>query len=154
MRTTIQVKIPKEITYYVPSKDKYSYTIQPKFKWLQKLAYWYLRKAKSLKYAMEEYTEITLHEFPVDKFTESILSQIDYLHRKFNKMPTEVWMGVETFRDICLYSSKNSDYQSHMFHVDLYFGIDGRRFLHGMRVRILPYMTGILVIPPDVRAFD
>lgn len=127
--------------------DHYSFREKSKHHWLQRICLRILDKLGC--HHREETIDLRHYNFSKgDAVMEAIHKQcLDYF-KEYNTRPECVPMGMSSFH--ALRGEIEKEYgNSLVFEPSI---IDGRPEIRGVQVHIVPWMDGILVVPPTIRA--
>lgn len=121
------------------------FVIDPKhnMNWMQRLAYKYLTKVGLIIPNKVEQLKVTHFTIDKNKFLENLRAQLGDIYQITNSRNNRVLMGYDDFRRMVDLPELN---RSHLFRFDIN-GNDDR--IMGMKIEVIPWMTGVLVIPND-----
>lgn len=127
--------------------DTFKFNPKKKYKWLQKLCLNTLYKLGCYTSIID--TNITTIQITPKKFIEELLRQQHQIMKLCNYRPEKVYMGQHDFYTISgeIYNDTypmtiNINYDKGVKTKDDYV-------IYGLRVTIIPWMEGILVVPPE-----
>lgn len=150
MRQRIEVEIPHEDR--IPFVSPTLYEFKPKQGWvrLQRFLFWLLGKIGARHTFM-----VTSHKRVVvnrESFEKAIWSQISYIHDYMNVRPTTVLMGPEDFTRLANSDKPVLTLTTFNFNVDIEVRkvnpMGYGRKVFGLKCYVVPWMSGILVLPP------
>jgi hypothetical protein len=130
----------QESTLRRPLLDRYELNPSRGHVWLQRLAIWVLRRLKC--YAFEHITTRTAFRFNPASFTEKILGQRSYLWRLYHREGCVLLIGSKDFSELM----NAPEFQQHLSFGSPYM-VNGT--VYNMRVVIIPWMEGVLVVPKE-----
>lgn len=110
--------------------------------WIQKVCFFVLRKLRA--FHVGERIEIERHRIDASTFMDRLFKQRYGIEQFFNMRPTRLLIGSEDYADIMREVAVNN-----MFSFQAQYGY-GREIL-GMTVEVIPWMRGVLVMPPNDR---
>lgn len=131
----------KERRFMLPVKNHYEFKPKGRLQFLQHWAWnLLLHRFKALEQAQEEHVEYTRHVIDTNDVVERLIRQRINLLRGYNKEPTEVLIGSEDFAEMM---------NSPRFHHEQCFDATYYRSqqLMGLKVRVIPWMRGMVVMP-------
>ncbi len=108
--------------------------------WLQKACFFILRKIKA--FHISEKFKVERRTIYADCFMERLFKQRAGIEKYFNTKPTTLLVGAEDYSEIMKEALIN---QSLSFRAEYNCG----REIMGLTVKVIPWMSGILVMPPD-----
>jgi hypothetical protein len=132
---------------YLPKKDTFKAGKSKKHEWLQRLCFMVLAKLG----AYDTYAELRVETITIDKrsFVDRLLAQQHALIRDFginNRNRFTLLIGARDYQELM-----GSPEISQMITFDTDFMVDknGREAVMGMDVTIVPWMTGVVVLPRE-----
>ncbi len=126
----------------VDFKDSFAFREDKKYWWVQKTCFWILKKIGA--YNQEQ--TFSYKKFTIDpqSFMERLFRQKSYITEEFNVKPSKLFIGDEDFSEMM--SSKEIR-QSLSFNATYNFNIGNETKVMGLKVSIIPWMRGIIVMP-------
>ncbi len=147
-----QTKVTRTPPSVIRSESKFTFQPQKGNVWLQKILFWILKKlelnADQIEYVPDKIERIL---FDSDKFMQTLVQQRKELIDFYHYYEAErVLIGQNTFNELM-----ESDYefrQMFTFNVQYKYGGSYNGYnVYGMKMTIIPWMEGILVLP---KTFD
>jgi hypothetical protein len=133
----------KEIRTVGVDPSSYVFRKDKKHHWLQRLCFRVLDKLEA--YKKVEHITFSTHRIDTDYFVDRVMrQQRDIFNYYHPDRPVELIIGAEDYNKLAGTPEFN---QLVEFEVPLHFNGRGRHRLMGLRVTIVPWMQGILVIP-------
>lgn len=119
-------------------KDTYELREDRHSPWLQRTLFWALGKLG----AFSKGESITTERYVIeaDDFMERLFKQEHALEGYFNRKPTRLFIGADDYAQLM-----NHPTVSHYFAFDAQYHYG--REVHGLRVTVVPWMRGMLVMP-------
>jgi hypothetical protein len=127
----------KEHKTLVIREDRFQYLPQNGWAWLQRLCFWFLRKRKCNPF--DEVFHYTRHVINTDKAIQAIQNEYQCLDMAHHE-GRHILIGSEDFARLM-----NSPEIYSMTSFSAEYGYD--RQIFGMKVTVVPWMRGILVMP-------
>ena len=124
--------------------DKFVINSKHNMNWIQRLAYKYLTKVGVIVPGMTEQIKISHFTIDKSKVLENLRAQLGDIYQITNSRNNRVLMGYDDFRRMVDLPELN---RSHLFRFDINDDRDDR--IMGMKIEVIPWMTGVLVIPND-----
>ncbi len=109
--------------------------------WLQKICFLILKKIKA--YTINQETSFKRHCIKPGKFMETLFRQKESIRATFNLRPKDLFIGSEDYQELMGGEEINNIIN---FHSEYNIG----REIMGLRVTIVPWMRGIIVVPPHI----
>ena len=112
--------------------------------WLQKACCWVLGKLGA--YRVDTQTKIEYRTIDADSFITRIVKQRESVFALTNHEPRELFIGAQDYAELM-----HETVSAHMFSFDAVYmrGERGARTVMGLRVRVIPWMRGVLVMPKE-----
>ena len=112
--------------------------------WLQKACCWVLGKLGA--YRRDTQTKIEYRTIDADSFITRIAKQRESVFALTNREPRELLIGAQDYAELM-----HETMSHHMFSFDATYmrGEHGVRTVMGLKVRVIPWMRGVLVVPND-----
>lgn len=112
--------------------------------WLQKACCWVLGKLGA--YRQDTQTKIEYRTIDADSFMVRIAKQHSAVFELLNRRPKELLIGAQDYAELMHETESH-----HMFSFDATYtrGEHGGRTVMGLKVRVIPWMRGVLVVPND-----
>jgi hypothetical protein len=147
MRQTIE--FVDLVTTKVPcvSADAFSLRKDRPAQWLQAVCFYILRRIGA--YHAYETEAVTRHVIDKGTFTDRLLKQWHDVECSHHSHPSHVYMGSEDYAAI----ASERAVVTHPFSFNTEYGINGGREVYGLKVTVLPWMRGCLVIPSSIRHY-
>jgi hypothetical protein len=143
VRDTIEVIRQERITTVVEIKEAFEFRKDRPAHWLQKLCIWTLRKLGAF-----HHSEVVTFERHVigkkgRRFMERLFEQRCNLRDAFNREPTRLLIGADDYAELMQEATRE------YFHFDAEYMRGGERYpkVCGLRVEVIPWMRGVLVMP-------
>lgn len=140
----------KEAKKFTPAKDCV-FKPSGRFQWLQKLAW-----AVLVKFSSTQRVEIVSERIVIDrdellkngKLLDAIDFQINEMYQLYNVRGARLLIGVEDFRRLA-----STPEVRHLMSFNVYLPMKNKRgnFIFGLEIQVVPWMQGILVMPPEGR---
>lgn len=108
--------------------------------WLQKACLFVLRKLKA--YYRDEKITIERHTIDAPTFMDRLFSQRKDLQRMFNMLPDHILIGAEDYASLM---REEATTKAFSFNAEYW----NNRTVLGMKVEVIPWMRGILVMPSE-----
>lgn len=115
--------------------------------WLQRACCWILEKLR----ANDDEITVEIQQVELDggKFIERIFKQSNSLREMFDREPKELLIGSEDYRELMGETMDQpfefqANYAKHYQRRDMMYP---ETIMFGLRVRVIPWMRGILVMP-------
>lgn len=144
MKHSSIIRLLEKETFCIPLKisNAYEFRKDKPFHWIQKLCFWVLKQIGA-EYVTTT-TSIKYHDIDINSsnLLAVVTEQMDVVYSHYGKYPKHILMGAQDFKEIM----HTADIYSYM-EFDTSLGLTGYRLL-GLKVHILPYMRGVLAIPP------
>jgi hypothetical protein len=128
---------------YIP--DTYQFRRDRGWVWLQRLALWALRKIGAQ--AFRDDQTVVRHTIDTRKFLDALVRQRAEIMALYHRRGERLLVGYEEFREITGIAMENP----------LTFAVQydwrepgGPTLVYGMRVTVIPWMRGILVLPKEL----
>ena len=112
--------------------------------WLQKACCWVMGKLGA--YRRDTQTKIEYRTIDADSFITRIAKQRESVFELMNREPRELLIGAQDYAELM-----HETVSTHMFSFDAAYmrGDHRNRTVMGLRVRVIPWMRGVLVVPND-----
>ena len=112
--------------------------------WLQKACCWVLEKLGA--YRVDTQTKIEYRTIDADSFITLIAKQHSAVFELLNRRPSELLIGAQDYAELMHETASN-----HMFSFDATYmrGERGVVTIMGLRVHVIPWMRGVLVMPEE-----
>ena len=112
--------------------------------WLQKVCCWVLGRLGA--YRRDTQTKIEYRVIDADSFITRIAKQRESVFELTNREPRELLIGAQDYAELM-----HETVSTQMFSFDAAYMRDerGDRTVMGLRVRVIPWMRGVLVVPND-----
>ena len=112
--------------------------------WLQKACCWVMGKLGA--YRRDTQTKIEYRTIDADSFVTRIAKQRESVFALMNREPRELLIGAQDYAELM-----HETMSHHMFSFDATYmrGEHGVRTVMGLKVRVIPWMRGVLVVPND-----
>jgi hypothetical protein len=125
-----------QVTEFI-SVNKWKFAPTKRWAWLHRAAWWFLKKTSGVNNAIE--CKTTYKEVVIDNklIAERIMQTINELNIA-NIRPAEIFMGPDEFSE-AMYEMRDS----YSFSVPMGYN----REIFGLRVTIIPWMRGMVVVP-------
>lgn len=137
---TVEFVAHERITAMVPMLDAFKFAPSGRARWLQRLAWRFLQWRGALAQAYEPKTTIRRHTIDADRFIERVFKQKRALLEGFNRDGQRLLIGSEDYFDLMGELSINEH-----FSFTAQVGYD--RQLVGLKVEVIPWMRGAVVMP-------
>ena len=128
----------KEVRVPITIKDQFEFRKDRKHPWLQKMLFRLLAKLGC--YVNSETVTFERHTVDTGNFAENLFLQERGLMSLYHARGKILLIGPDDFREI----TGNPEIR-HMFEFSSNYHWDGG--IHGMRIKVIPWMKGMLVIP-------
>lgn len=112
--------------------------------WLQKVCCWVLGKLGA--YRRDTQTKIEYRTIDADNFMTRIAKQHASVFELLNRKPKKLLIGAQDYAE--LMCETNSRYPF-TFNASYAIGERGVARIMGLEVQVIPWMRGVLVLPPD-----
>ncbi|GAA0535612.1 hypothetical protein [Pigmentiphaga daeguensis] len=146
MKQVVRFVETKAVPRPIERRDAFAFRKDKGWCRVQRLAIWALRKIGA--YYVEQATEVTQVVIDTDSVAESLYREQAELMRSFDLVPDEVLIGEEEFRELM---GTPQIHSMMTFSVEVKYGSrDGGLYLMGMKVTVIPWMKGVLVLPRRV----
>lgn len=129
---------------FVDSSNTFSFRKDAKAHWLQKLCFAILRKLGAF-HQMEMVT-IERHTIDSSSFVERLFKQKEGIHKFFNKRPKVLLIGAKDYAELMQSKEFNQQFS---FQAQYFYGNDRVVQIFGLEVKVIPWMSGVLVMPDD-----
>lgn len=140
-------------------KDHYQFRPDRKYHWLQKLCLWALRKLGC--YALTTNTNIVKHVVNTDTLMQGIFAQLGELAAIYNYKGQVLLVGYEEFSQLQGFPINHplSIYCDYMWQEyagmkEDFSGPVYKRTAMGLRVIVIPWMKGFLIVPKEAKYND
>ena len=112
--------------------------------WLQKACCWVLKKLGA--YRVDRQTKIEYRTIDADNFMTLIAKQHSAVFALLNRRPSTLLIGAQDYAGLM-----HETVSAHLFSFDAAYmrGEHGNITVLGLRVRVIPWMRGVLVVPND-----
>ena len=112
--------------------------------WLQKACCWVMGKLGA--YRRDTQTKIEYRTIDADSLITRIAKQRESVFELTNREPRELLIGAQDYAELM-----HETVSTHMFSFDAAYmqGDHRNRTVMGLRVRVIPWMRGVLVVPND-----
>jgi hypothetical protein len=138
MRNTVEFVEYKSVSMWVPRPDRFEYAPKRGWAWLQRIAIAFLRWRGCTSH--DETTTYTRRVIDPSDVLNKICAQHESLLRHFNREGERVLIGAETFAELM-----GGERMRSMFTFAATYR-DGPQIM-GMPITVVPWMTGVLVMP-------
>ena len=125
----------------VPMLDAYKFKPHGRAMWLQRLAWRFLNWRGAMEQAYEPTVKVTRHLIDSDRFIDRLLKQKRSLFDAFNKEGQRLLIGSEDYAE--LMNSPEIGHHHFDFRAEVGFG----RSIVGLKVEVIPWMRGAVVMP-------
>lgn len=112
--------------------------------WLQKVCCWVLGKLGA--YRQDTRTKIEYRTIDADSFMVRIAKQRAEVFKLLNRAPKELLIGAEEYVELMRETPAHYPFN---FEAQYMRGERGVAQIMGLKVRVIPWMRGVLVVPPD-----
>lgn len=112
--------------------------------WLQKVCCWVLRKLGA--YRIDTQTKIEYRTIDADTFMDRIAEQRASVFELLNCQPKELLIGAQDYAELMHEADIPFPFS---FSASYAVGERGVAQIMGLKVRVIPWMRGVLVLPPD-----
>lgn len=112
--------------------------------WLQKACCWVMGKLGA--YRVDSQTKIEYRTIDADSFMVRIAKQHSAVFELLNREPKELLIGAEDYAELMRETPAHYLFD---FNAQYVRGERGVAQIMGLKVRVIPWMRGVLVIPPD-----
>ncbi len=127
-----------KLTCYLPRDDAFSFNPKRPAKWLQRVCLAILRRLGC--YDMEAIQRYERHVIDGDTFMDRALKQHEWMARVLEREPKTILLGPDEYNELMA----RADETNFAFEFDTRYGKDGH--FYGMQVRVIPWMSGFLVM--------
>jgi hypothetical protein len=134
------IETERRVTSYV-NKELFEFRKDKKHHWLQKLCFWVLSKIGS--HSIGEKVSYTQHRIDTPNFMEKLYRQKHGLLDLYNAEGERLLIGNDEYMEL----TGNPEIRHMMHFTGEYRGRHGE--LLGMKITVIPWMSGILVVPRD-----
>lgn len=111
----------------------------------QRLAIWFLRKTGVAGPAQEEVSTLVREKIRTGDFSTMVLEQYREAFKNLNREPKTLYIGSEDFERL-MNTAKSTYYMN--FTAPIAYGYeDGSCKFYGLEVHVIPWMSGVLVVP-------
>ena len=138
---TVEFVEHRSITEMMPIVDAYKIKPKGRAQWLQRLAWRFLNRCGALEQAYEPTVNVTRHLVDADTFIHRLLKQKRNLLEHFHKDGQRLIIGSEDYAELMC----SSEMTPHYFNFSAEIGL-GRNIV-GLRVEVVPWMRGAVVMP-------
>lgn len=136
---TITILKTNKVNNLFLHEELFKYNSEKKYRWLQKLCFWCLKKLHCQ--YMEEQIQTTQVQLNTKHLLDFVMEQIITIERDHYMTPGIIFVGSNNFKRFC--DSRHDDLI--MTPIDL-----KSPSLHGIKLQVVPWMEGILVIPREM----
>ena len=112
--------------------------------WLQKVCCWVLRKLGA--YRVDTQTKIEYRTIDADTFMGRVAKQHASVFELLNRRPKELLIGAQDYAELMHEANTHFPFS---FSASYVVGERGVAQIMGLKVRVIPWMRGVLVVPPD-----
>ena len=112
--------------------------------WLQKACCWVLEKLGA--YRVYTQTKIEYRTIDADSFITLIAKQHSAVFELLNRRPSELLIGAQDYAELMNEADTNFPF---WFRASYMVSEGGVRQIMGMKVRVVPWMRGVLVMPKE-----
>lgn len=133
----------------VEDLDKYTYRPDRPFRGLQKLCFWFLERIKC--YSKHDHVYVESHCIDEQYLLDKIFKQENEIFKQTNFTPSVVYMGRDDYMDM-MQSEIPHHYMS--FDVNARIIKNGYEKIKGMKLVVVPWMKGVLVVPAEEQKND
>ena len=111
----------------------------------QRLAIWFLRKTGVAGPAWDEVSTFTRERIRTGDFYTKVMKQCREAFKNLGRDPKTLYIGAEDFEQ--LMNTTRCNYYMRFDVPASYCGGDGRLKFHALDVHVIPWMSGVLVVP-------
>ena len=137
---TIEFVDTKYITTMVPMFDAFKFKPEGRAQWAQRLAWKFLNWRGAMKQAYEPKVTSSRHTIDADKFIERVIKQRVSLLHHFRKDGQRLLIGSDDYFELM---GELSSHQHFKFDACVHNG----RQIMGLKVEVIPWMRGAIVMP-------
>lgn len=112
--------------------------------WLQKVCCWVLEKLGA--YRRDTQTKIEYRTIDADRFMDRIAKQRASVFELLNCRPKELLIGAQDYAELMHEADTHFPFS---FSASYVVGERGVAQIMGLKVRVIPWMRGVLVLPSD-----
>ena len=112
--------------------------------WLQKACCWVLGKLEA--YRQDTQTKIEYRTIDADSFMVRIAKQHSAVFELLNRRPKELLIGAQDYAELMHEADTNFPFS---FRASYAVGERGVAQIMGLKVRVIPWMRGVLVVPNE-----
>lgn len=132
----------KPVTLITELDSAYQFRKDKKHHWLQKICIFILNKLGAKKMISDNI--ITRYEVKPQKFLDQLLDQKYYIIKQLNMTPKELLIGSEEFAKIM---REEDQFRYFTMKLDYRYGTHESIFVSDLKVTVIPYMKGMILIP-------
>ncbi len=112
--------------------------------WLQKACCWVMGKLGA--YRVDSQTKIEYRTIDADSFMVRIAEQRESVFELLNRRPKKLLIGAQDYAELM---RETNVYYPFTFNASYAIGERGAARIMDLEVQVIPWMRGVLVIPPD-----